>query len=99
LGNVAEAAVETPEVVECHRMTGEDCYLLTAHVRDVEQLEEVIDRFAALGQTTTSILQSSPVAGRGLAVGYAPKAATSSGGGMGIAGHVLGGAVGPAAKD
>jgi Lrp/AsnC family leucine-responsive transcriptional regulator len=68
LRNVAEAAVATPEVVECHRMTGEDCYLLTAHVRDVEHLEEVIDRFAVLGQTTTSILQSSPVAGRGLAL-------------------------------
>ena len=34
---------------------------MTAHVRDVEHLEVLIDRFAALGQTTTSIVQSSPV--------------------------------------
>ena len=34
---------------------------MKAHVRDVEHLEELIDRFAALGQTTTSIVQSSPV--------------------------------------
>ena len=66
LRNVAELAVQTPEVVECHRVTGEDCYFAKAHVRDVEHLEEVIDLFAVLGQTTSSIMQSSPVAGRGL---------------------------------
>ena len=66
LQNVAEAAVATREVVECHRITGEDCYIMRANVRDVEHLEEVIDRFAVLGQTTTSIVQSSPVPGRGL---------------------------------
>jgi Lrp/AsnC family transcriptional regulator, leucine-responsive regulatory protein len=66
LQNVAELAQRTPEVVECHRITGEDCYFMTAHVRDVEHLEEVIDHFVALGQTTTSIMQSSPVRNRGL---------------------------------
>jgi Lrp/AsnC family leucine-responsive transcriptional regulator len=40
----------------------------TARVRDVEHLEEVIDRFASFGQTTTSIVQSIPVALRGLAL-------------------------------
>jgi Lrp/AsnC family transcriptional regulator, leucine-responsive regulatory protein len=69
LRNVAQAAVATPEVVECHRITGEDCYIMRANVRDVEHLEEVIDRFAILGQTTTSIVQSSPVPPRGLALG------------------------------
>ena len=68
LRNVAELAQRIPEVVECHRITGEDCYFVTAHVRDVEHLEEFIDRFAALGQTTTSIMQSSPVRGRGIDV-------------------------------
>jgi len=36
------------------------------HLRDVEHMEEVIDRFLLYGQTTTSIVQSSPVAARGL---------------------------------
>jgi Lrp/AsnC family leucine-responsive transcriptional regulator len=66
LRKVAELARETPEVVECHRITGEDCYFMKAHVRDVHHLEEVIDRFAAFGQTTTSIVQSSPVPVRGV---------------------------------
>ena len=68
LYNVAELAQETPEVVDCVRVTGEDCYFVTAHLRDVSHLEQVIDRFAPLGQTTTSIAQSAPVPRRGLAL-------------------------------
>jgi Lrp/AsnC family transcriptional regulator, leucine-responsive regulatory protein len=68
LPKVAELARDTPEVVECHRVTGDDCYFMKLHVRDVEHLEEVIDRFAAYGQTTTSIMQSSPVPARGIAL-------------------------------
>ena len=63
---VAELAQRTPEVTECVRVTGEDCFVMRAHVRDVVHLEEVIDRFALYGQTTTSIVQSAPVPGRGL---------------------------------
>lgn len=69
LGKVGEVAQATPEVVECRRITGEDCYVMTAHVRSVEHLEEVVDRFTPYGQTTTSIVQSSPVPLRGLALG------------------------------
>ena len=68
LHKVAELARRTPEVVECHRITGEDCFFLKAHVRDVVHLEEVIDAFAAFGQTTTSVMQTSPVPGRGVAI-------------------------------
>ena len=65
---VAELAQQTPEIAECHRVTGDDCYVATANLRDVGHLEEVVDRFALLGQTTTSIVQSSPVRSRGLAL-------------------------------
>jgi Lrp/AsnC family leucine-responsive transcriptional regulator len=65
---VADLARGTPEIVECHRITGEDCYFMKAHVRGVEHLEELIDRFTSYGQTTTSIVQSSPVAGRGVSL-------------------------------
>ena len=68
LENVARLAQSCSEVVECHRITGEDCFIAKAHVRDVEHLEELIDRFVALGQTTTSIMQSSPVPRRGVSL-------------------------------
>ena len=66
LGKVAELARRTPEIVECLRITGDDCYLMRGWVRDVDHLEELIDRFAIYGQTTTSIVQSSPVTRRGV---------------------------------
>jgi Lrp/AsnC family leucine-responsive transcriptional regulator len=72
LKKVAELAQRTPEVVECHRITGDDCYLMKAHVRDVVHMEEVIDRFAIYGQTTTSIVQSSPVPRRPLPLERTP---------------------------
>lgn len=68
LHTVGELAQRTAEIIDCRRITGEDCYIMTAHVRSVEHLEEVIDRFAAHGQTTTSIVQSAPVPRRGIAL-------------------------------
>jgi Lrp/AsnC family leucine-responsive transcriptional regulator len=67
LALVADILRDTPEVVECHRVTGDDCYIAFAYVRDVEHLERVIDRFTPHGQTTTSIMQSSPVPRRPVA--------------------------------
>jgi Lrp/AsnC family transcriptional regulator, leucine-responsive regulatory protein len=72
LKKVAELARRTPEVVECHRITGDDCYLMKAHVRDVDHMEAVIDRFAIYGQTTTSIVQSSPVPTRSVPLERTP---------------------------
>jgi Lrp/AsnC family leucine-responsive transcriptional regulator len=68
LHKVAELAARTPEIVECHRITGEDCYFMKAHVRRVEDLEELIDRFAVYGQTTTSLIHSSPVPRRAVPI-------------------------------
>ena len=72
LHEVAQLARETSEVVDCRRITGEDCFIMTAHVRSVEHLEEVIDSFAVHGQTTSSIVQSAPVADRGLSLPEVP---------------------------
>jgi Lrp/AsnC family leucine-responsive transcriptional regulator len=66
LGRIADLAQRTPQVVECHRITGEDCFLLKVHAAAVDQLETILDRFLAYGQTTTSIVQSSPVPPRAL---------------------------------
>jgi len=66
LSKIADLARQTPQVVECHRITGEDCFLMKVHVAAIEQLETVLDSFLAYGQTTTSIVQSSPVPLRAL---------------------------------
>jgi len=61
LQKVAGLIDGTEEVVECHRTTGDDCFVAKAHLRDVLHLERVIDRFTPYAQTNTSIVQSSPV--------------------------------------
>lgn len=66
LDRIREIARETPEVVECHRITGEDCFFLKVHLRSLEELEPLLDRFTPYGRTTTSLIHSSPVADRPL---------------------------------
>jgi Lrp/AsnC family leucine-responsive transcriptional regulator len=66
LQKIPELAREIPEVVDCHRITGEDCYFVKLHLRSMDDLEGILDRFVVLGQTTTSIIHSSPVMGRAL---------------------------------
>jgi Lrp/AsnC family leucine-responsive transcriptional regulator len=65
LPSIIALAQSMPEVSECHRITGEDCFILKVHLDALENLDLVLDRFLAFGQTTTSIIQSSPVPPRG----------------------------------
>jgi Lrp/AsnC family leucine-responsive transcriptional regulator len=61
LPRVAELARQIPEVVECHRITGEDCFILKVYIPAIDQLDRLLDSFLLYGSTTTSIIQSSPV--------------------------------------
>jgi Lrp/AsnC family leucine-responsive transcriptional regulator len=65
---IRELARETSEVVECHRITGEDCFFLKLYLRSIDDLEPLLDRFTPYGRTTTSLIHSSPVANRPLAL-------------------------------
>jgi len=59
-------AQQTPEVTECYRITGEDCYVMKLYLRSLDDLEPIIDRFTPHGRTTTSIVHSAPVPPRPL---------------------------------
>jgi Lrp/AsnC family leucine-responsive transcriptional regulator len=61
LQKVAEILQGLPEVVECDRITGEDCFIARAHLRSVGDLERLIDQIIPYAMTNTSIIQSSPV--------------------------------------
>ncbi|MBX6357017.1 MAG: Lrp/AsnC family transcriptional regulator [Micromonosporaceae bacterium] len=56
----------TPEIVEAHHVTGEDCFVLKVVARGMRHLEEVTGRIAGLGAVTTSVVYSSPLPGRDL---------------------------------
>ena len=61
---VAEVVRGVPEVLEAHRGTGSDCFIVKLAVRDIADLERVTDRFSEFGQTTTSIVLSTLLHGR-----------------------------------
>ncbi len=61
LPRIAELARQIPEVVECHRVTGEDCFILKVYIPAIDQLDRLLDGFLLYGSTTTTIIQSSPV--------------------------------------
>lgn len=61
LHRVANILRELPQIVECDRITGDDCYLARAHVQSVVHLETLIDKLATYAMTNTSVIQSSPV--------------------------------------
>lgn len=61
LPRIAELAQQIPEVVECHRVTGEDCFVLKVYIPAIDQLDRLLDTFLLYGSTTTTIIQSTPV--------------------------------------
>ena len=61
---VVEVITNISEIVECDRITGDDCFVARAHVSSMQELERVIDQLTPYGVTNTSIIQSSPIAPR-----------------------------------
>ena len=61
---IIEVAERSTEVLECHRGTGGDSFILKVAVADVEHLQNLIDKFTPYGITTTSIVLSSPIKSR-----------------------------------
>jgi Lrp/AsnC family leucine-responsive transcriptional regulator len=61
-------AAEVPNVTECYRITGEDCYFMTVYLGSMDDLEPILDLFTPHGRTTTSIVHSAPVPPRPLPI-------------------------------
>ncbi|HEY3087023.1 MAG TPA: Lrp/AsnC family transcriptional regulator [Jatrophihabitantaceae bacterium] len=68
LPKIAALAKRMPEVSECHRITGEDCFLVKVHAPTIDGLEQILDQFLVHGTTVTSIVVASPVPARALPV-------------------------------
>ena len=61
LHTVERLLVESPEVVECDKVTGEDCFVARYLLRSIEELDPILERIAQRAQTSTSIVKASPV--------------------------------------
>lgn len=56
----------TPEILEAHHVTGDDCFVIKVATRSMRHLEEVSGKIGALGSVTTSVVYSSPLPRRAL---------------------------------
>ena len=68
LVKIAELARSMEQVSECHRITGEDCFLIKVHAATIPELEATLDRFLLYGQTVSSIVVTTPVPPRPLPI-------------------------------
>lgn len=60
-GLVSKQLQDIPEILECHRVAGDDSFLMKVGVASMEHLERLIDQLARYGRSTTSIVLSTPV--------------------------------------
>ena len=61
LAKFASRVRTLPEVLECHRLTGAESFIVQVAVRDVIHMEEVIDSMMPYVSTNTSMILASPV--------------------------------------
>jgi Lrp/AsnC family transcriptional regulator, leucine-responsive regulatory protein len=52
---------EIPEVAECDKVTGEDCFIARLYMRSIEQLDEILDRIADKAETNTAVVKARPI--------------------------------------
>lgn len=52
---------ETPEFIECDKVTGDDCFIARLVVRSMSELDGLLDRISERAETNTSMVKSTPV--------------------------------------
>ncbi|MEL6405063.1 MAG: Lrp/AsnC family transcriptional regulator [Chloroflexota bacterium] len=64
---VLSIARDVPEVIECHHISGDDCYMIRIAAQSIGHLEEVASKFREFTSTTTTFIVSSPIEQRVIA--------------------------------
>lgn len=60
-------SAELPEIVDCHRTTGNGCFILKVRVRDLGHLERLLDRVMPVGEPEASVVLSTAIEARSVA--------------------------------
>ncbi len=61
---------DIPEIIECDKVTGEDCFYARICFQSMPQLDDILDQVSALADTNTSIVKSTPVKRRNVPYGF-----------------------------
>ena len=62
LRDVEALLKQTAECIECDKVTGEDCFVARVVLRSVQHLDQVLEGFADIAETNSSLIKSTPVA-------------------------------------
>ncbi len=52
---------ETPEFIECDKVTGDDCFIGRLVVRSMGELDSILDKITERAETNTSMVKATPV--------------------------------------
>lgn len=58
---VERMIVETPAVIECDKVTGEDCFFVRICLRSLDDMDEALEQFHDHAHTVTCIVKSQPI--------------------------------------
>lgn len=61
---VQKLIVDIPQISECDKVTGDDCFICRLHIQDIGQLDEVLDKLSNMAETNSSIVKAQPVTRR-----------------------------------
>jgi Lrp/AsnC family leucine-responsive transcriptional regulator len=52
---------DIPQITECDKVTGDDCFVARLQLRSIEQLDGILDQIADKAETSTAIVKAQPV--------------------------------------
>lgn len=58
---VQKLLADIPQIVECDKVTGDDCFYARLHVRSMEELDHLLDRVAEKAETSTAVVKAQPI--------------------------------------
>ncbi|WP_300296351.1 Lrp/AsnC family transcriptional regulator [Ferrovibrio sp.] len=61
LQRVQELLAQIPEIVECDKVTGDDCFIARMVVRNIDALDTLLDRISDKAETNTAIVKAHTV--------------------------------------
>ena len=64
LTEVEKLMAAIPQLAECDKVTGEDCFIARLHLRSIEQLDEILSRISDRAETNSAIVKAQVVARR-----------------------------------
>lgn len=54
---VEKLIAETAQIVECDKVTGDDCFVARLNVRSIEEIDSILERISDKASTSTSIVK------------------------------------------